>query len=270
MIAFVGFYCVSDGEGGCAGRYDIFVVNADGTSLRNLTNDGSFVMDPDWSPDGTQIAYSRAKDDSHRIHVVPVGSGGVGTAISPAGAIDDDPAWSPDGKKIVFQRPESSLPVISVMNADGSGRTDLAQGRQPSWQPLPGAVFPAVDLALTMTAKPKVAKTTKPLVYTITVKNLAAAAASGVVVTDDLDLAETFEAATPSQGSCSTASLPSGATRVSCELGILGGGASATVEVEVTPTTKKTTLQNTAYVAAINPDANVPNNSATVKTKVVK
>jgi Tol biopolymer transport system component len=55
-------------------------------------------------------------------------------------APDENPAWSPDGKKIAFTRGVNQ-PDIWVMNADGSGQTNLTNGADPvshhgpAWSP---------------------------------------------------------------------------------------------------------------------------------------
>ena len=245
-------------------------MNADGSGQTQLTFTESLTnAHPTWSPDGSMIAFSRSNLGMGVGGIWIMNADGSGSMQLTTGVVDDFPAWSPDGAKIAFRATGIG---IAVMNADGTGVTPLTStpsDAAPDWQPIVGPVFPAVDLSLTLTAKPKmVAKAGKSLVYTITVSNVGAEGASGVVVADDLDPGTTFVAATSTQGGCVPETLSSGATRVRCELGVLPGGDSAVVHVTVEPTRPKTTVSNTAFVSAINPDATVSNNSATVRTKV--
>lgn len=50
-----------------------------------------------------------------------------------------EPAWSPDGKRLVYVQNEVGLPTMWVINADGSGRTQLSglpgYVDTPSWSP---------------------------------------------------------------------------------------------------------------------------------------
>ena len=115
----------------------IFIVNADGTGLRSFADRGPGAgrgTHPTWSPDGSTIAY----DDESNIFVIEVDGAGPQTDLG-AGYW---PAWSPDGSKIAFEfyDPAVAEPEIFVMNADGTGRTNLTQSpamldREPSWSP---------------------------------------------------------------------------------------------------------------------------------------
>ena len=121
----------------------IHVVNSDGTGF------GSFApgINPDWSPDGTEIAYESAE----RTFILDVD--GTGEATFFAGAYE--PAWSPDGTKIAYVVPVEGATVaqsdIYVVNADGSGRVNLTQNpelldREPAWSPDgSGIVFRRLD-----------------------------------------------------------------------------------------------------------------------------
>lgn len=121
---------------------------------------------------------------------------------------------------------------------------------------------PRVDLALALADAPDPAPLRRPLVYTATVRNLGTAEAHGVRFTLPLAASLGWRASAPSQGTCS------GRTTVSCELGTLAPGASATVVVTVVPR-RRGEVGVTADVAALEADAQPADNTATATTTVV-
>jgi len=129
---------------------------------------------------------------------------------------------------------------------------------------LNGAVFAAAgtaDLAITKTG-PATTTINTPFNFIITATNNGPSAATNVVVTDVLPAGLTFVSATPSQGTCT------GTTTVTCSLGGLASGASATVTLTVTSATA-TPASNTATVTATEVDPNPANNTATATAGVV-
>jgi Tol biopolymer transport system component len=53
------------------GSYEIYVMNADGSNLVQLTNNpGNDNMDPRWSPDGTQIIFWSSRDGNKELYVM--------------------------------------------------------------------------------------------------------------------------------------------------------------------------------------------------------
>jgi len=78
-----------------AGGGDIYTVNADGSGLVRLT-DG---MDPNWSPDGSQIAFSRWTPPWG---IYTINRDGSNERLVFSSNVARSPVWSPDGKQIAF------------------------------------------------------------------------------------------------------------------------------------------------------------------------
>jgi Tol biopolymer transport system component len=75
------------------GKFEVYVMNADGSGQRRLTRNQGVDADPTWSPDGRRIAFESKRDGSSEVDVMNAdGSGRRGS--TPNGG---DPTWSPDG-----------------------------------------------------------------------------------------------------------------------------------------------------------------------------
>jgi uncharacterized repeat protein (TIGR01451 family)/fimbrial isopeptide formation D2 family protein len=128
---------------------------------------------------------------------------------------------------------------------------------------VPGGGGPALaDLAISKVDSPDPVRVGQNLTYTIVVSNLGPSGATSVTVTDPLPAAVVLVSATPSQGSC--------VGTVTCALGALPAGGTATVSVVVTPgPSAAPAISNTATVSAAETDPNPANNTATAPTTVV-
>jgi uncharacterized repeat protein (TIGR01451 family) len=117
------------------------------------------------------------------------------------------------------------------------------------------------DLAIAKVDSADPVRAGRNLTYTLTVTNNGPNPATGVTVTDTLPSGLSARSSSASQGSCS------GTTTVTCAIGDLASGASATVTIVVRPSSAGT-LSNTATVTGNQPDPNSANNSATQETTV--
>jgi WD40 repeat protein len=134
-IAFVGGFDEED--------ISIYVMRADGTDVRRVTDGGSLAdgedLGPSWSPDGMRIAFARGGD------IFTVNADGTSLVrLTEGPVVEYEPAWSPEGSRIAFEgydlasggQPPSSVRLY-VMNADGTNITEVGpknvQG--PAWSP---------------------------------------------------------------------------------------------------------------------------------------
>ena len=75
------------------GNRDVYVMNADGTGIVNLTNNPASDCGPSWSPAGRMITFVSNRDGNYEIYVMNAdGTGQVNLTNNPAS--DLDPTWS--------------------------------------------------------------------------------------------------------------------------------------------------------------------------------
>lgn len=132
------------------------IINLDGTGEKDLACDqaphGTSALD--WSPDGNLIAFSRSTDlgDPSVVVIDPTGAGKYSFTFAQVGACGSPRCihFSPDSKRLAFQ--SGSFNGISIINLDGTGRTDsayLTYSPDNFWW-APGPAFPkAVKMTLT-------------------------------------------------------------------------------------------------------------------------
>ena len=135
------------------GPSEIFVMNAEGTGLKQITGGENGTGVGKWSPDGSQIVYCVAEnpirpdgnatverlwimhaDGSHPMQFT--------NPPLPASIADNSPSWSPDGKRILFQSfgsfPNGATPQIYTIFPNGTHQVQLTTKERntwPAWSP---------------------------------------------------------------------------------------------------------------------------------------
>jgi TolB protein len=136
------------------GNGEVYAMDANGSSPRNLTQNPANDVRPAWSPDGRSIAFVSSRSRSSRCKPGPgrcglarrseiyvMNADGSRKRNLTRRASDNYPTWSPDGRRIAFLRWRvDSCPrracgwrgwfssyQLFVMNADGSGLRNLGR-----------------------------------------------------------------------------------------------------------------------------------------------
>jgi Tol biopolymer transport system component len=114
----------------------IFIVNRDGTGLRQLTPDTTdpnlyvFDANPSWSPDGSRLIFTR----NGVLHLINAdGSGLASTGVS-----GDSPSWSPDGTQIAYETLNGGKDGLFAMDMSFTSRrltTPVEADQMPRWSP---------------------------------------------------------------------------------------------------------------------------------------
>jgi TolB protein len=117
------------------GSPNVWVCDADGSNLKQLTATPEDESSPCWSPDGQWICFATKIHERRVLAKVPAAGGAMQRIPTPGVANPTEPDWSPDGKWIAFTSQMSEF-GICVMPADGSAPpTVLVAGEHPSWSP---------------------------------------------------------------------------------------------------------------------------------------
>ncbi|HEY0083569.1 MAG TPA: tetratricopeptide repeat protein, partial [Pyrinomonadaceae bacterium] len=103
-----------------------------------LTTEIAHDWHPDYSPDGSRIAFASNRDGATEIYVMRADGSDV-RRLTFNTTEDDCPAWSHDGQRIAFQSRRDGQMEVYVMDADGSNQRNLTnapgEDTRPAWSP---------------------------------------------------------------------------------------------------------------------------------------
>ncbi len=123
----------------------IWLMNADGTGLQQITSMPDGACQPSWSPDGQQLVFispcpgKRYIYPGASLHIVNVdGSNVRSLPMTPEG--DFDPSWSSDGKEIAFTSLRDGQMQIYVLDLADNLVVNISNSSfadaQPVWSPI--------------------------------------------------------------------------------------------------------------------------------------
>ncbi len=101
---------------------EIYIADAKGTGLINLTQSLAEDTDPVWSPDSKQLAFVSKREGRSDIYVINADGSGQLRRLTNGPGDCLNPDWSPDGRQIAYVSWDGTVRTqIAVMNADGTG-----------------------------------------------------------------------------------------------------------------------------------------------------
>ncbi len=120
------------------GSNDIFIVNADGSGLRRITDHPGEDFDPDWMPDG-RLVFASDRDGDQNIWIMDLDSGATSQLTHYDGGRTGGPTPSADGRRIAFSSDQLfswQVYVLDSRSGDIERLTGPIPGRcNPAWRP---------------------------------------------------------------------------------------------------------------------------------------
>ncbi len=118
--------------------WEIFMANAGGGGVKQLTRNGATNITPAFTPDGGSIIFSSTMKGDADLFLMNLGGNLIGQVTDTSG-IDVSPMYSPNGGQIVFSSDRFGKLHVFTINAGGGGDTRLTFVGQfndtPAWSP---------------------------------------------------------------------------------------------------------------------------------------
>ena len=116
----------------------LYIMNADGTGLTQLTTGPEANFEPAWSPDGNRIAFTSVRDGYKQIYMLNLDSRIETRLTNTSAEIEtSQPAWSPFGNQVAYIVKRVGAYQIWIMSDDGQDNVQLVRSGQNLWDFLP-------------------------------------------------------------------------------------------------------------------------------------
>ncbi len=123
------------------GIFEIYIADADGKNIKQITNLGGINWGPSWSPDSKKLVFYTFSPDSQKwflkiADLTDSVDGSFNTTQIETGMEGTTPQWSPINDQIVFASRKNGFWGIFLTNLSGSEITQLTPNGSNSLEPL--------------------------------------------------------------------------------------------------------------------------------------
>jgi TolB protein len=125
--------------GNRTGKKELYLCDADGQGLVQLTRDGNISVAPNWAPDGRLLAYTSYLKGFPDIYTIELASGRRQRIASYPG-LNTGAAFSPDGREMAMILSKDGNPELYIRNVQSGALTRLTETKRaaeasPCWSP---------------------------------------------------------------------------------------------------------------------------------------
>jgi Tol biopolymer transport system component len=118
--------CPRKGEWNLTCPTDLYVMRIDGSDITRITIDPAPEYDPEWSPGGTRISYTKSDGSGTAINVVNVDGSDARQVSSARGGSDFRATWTPNGELVFASIRYEDWGILEV-GADGLGEHEIVR-----------------------------------------------------------------------------------------------------------------------------------------------
>ena len=113
------------------------VADWDGHGVQTVVSSNEPIFSPEWSTDGSKIAFATIQNGRSQIKMIDLASGGISTLVNSSRGFNSAPAWSPDGQKLAFASSRSGDSEIYILDLATKATRKLTNhwgiDTEPTW-----------------------------------------------------------------------------------------------------------------------------------------
>jgi len=121
------------------------VADWDGYGAQTVVTSSDPILSPDWSADGSKLAFATIRNGRSQIKTIDLATGGINTLVSSSRGFNSAPAWSPDGQKLAFVSSRSGNSEVYVLDLSTNNSRKITNhwgiDTEPTWTADGGSVI---------------------------------------------------------------------------------------------------------------------------------